>query len=312
MGTTIFLPTQRELKCTHQVKSTEVFKMSIEIIDGFKFLIGTKNSKKLVVESERLEEYIEYIESGKASDISINSFMGYKLPDISFINRIKDKIEGLHIPETKYDIQGINALHNLKTLGFADNGKDTIDLSNFPELTSLACDYSKRLIHLESCTKLIGLSLTGYKPTCRSLIESPELPNIERISLYKANIVTLNGIEKFQRLSELNLYGLSKLEKIESLIGLKESLAQIEIENCKKISDYYFLGELKNLHKLIISDSGQIENLSFIQKMTNLKFLSFVGTNILDGDISHCLHLDYVGFDDKRHYSHKMKQLKKK
>ncbi|HBG70028.1 MAG: hypothetical protein A2W93_07530 [Bacteroidetes bacterium GWF2_43_63] len=284
--------------------------MSVEIIDGFKFLIGTKNSKKLIIESERLEKCIEYIESGKISHISINSFMGYKLPDISFINRIKDKIEGLHIPETKYDIQEINSLHNLKKLGFADNGKNIIDLSNFPELTSLACDYSKRLIHLESCAKLMHLSLTGYKPSCRSLIELPELPNIEGISLYKSNIATLNGIEKFQRLSELELYGLSKLEKIESLISLKESLTQIEIENCKKISDYYFLGELKKLQTLRISDSGQIENLSFIRKMTNLKFLSFVGTNILDGDISHCLHLDYVGFDNKRHYSHKMKMLK--
>ena len=51
------------------------------------------------------------------------------------------------------------------------------------------------------------------------------------------------------------------------------------------------------------------DGISFIRKMKNLKFFSFVKTNIKDGDITPCLGLEYAGFDDKRHYSHRMKQV---
>jgi hypothetical protein len=46
-------------------------------------------------------------------------------------------------------------------------------------------------------------------------------------------------------------------------------------------------------------------------KMLNLEFISFVGTNILDGNLHWCKGIGYVGFENKRHYSHKFKDFKK-
>ena len=60
---------------------------------------------------------------------------------------------------------------------------------------------------------------------------------------------------------------------------------------------------------LIISNCGDISSLDFIESMNNLKFLSFVDTNIIDGDLTPCLRLEYVGTIDKRHYNLRASEL---
>jgi hypothetical protein len=93
------------------------------------------------------------------------------------------------------------------------------------------------------------------------------------------------------------------------LIPLSQSIETLFIESCKKITDYEILGNLKFLKKLRISDSGEIQSLSFIKQLKDLDFLSFWGTKVLDGDISHCEGIKFVGFDDKRHYNRKSKDF---
>ncbi len=51
----------------------------------------------------------------------------------------------------------------------------------------------------------------------------------------------------------------------------------------------------KNIKKMLILDCGSIQSLEFINKMTSLEFLSFGQTNILDGNLSYCKRLNYVG-----------------
>ena len=136
--------------------------MAVEVIDGFKFQKGIDGSKKLIIESSKLDACIKYVLDGKIKSITINCFQGYELPSIDFLIKLSDVLEGLHLPETKYNNQVINSLYNLKFLGFADNKKDVIDLSNFPKLESLACDYSPRLKGLKTCKKLKDLTLTGW------------------------------------------------------------------------------------------------------------------------------------------------------
>jgi protein phosphatase 1 regulatory subunit 7 len=46
--------------------------------------------------------------------------------------------------------------------------------------------------------------------------------------------------------------------------------------------------------------------------MPKLKQFMFVDTNIVDGDLSPCIGLEYSGFFDKKHYSHKFKELNDK
>ena len=60
----------------------------------------------------------------------------------------------------------------------------------------------------------------------------------------------------------------------------------------------------------MLSKCADIPSLAFIGKLQKLEFLSFVGTKILDGDLSFCERLEYTGFDNKKNYSHTMDEMK--
>ncbi|MFZ1807525.1 MAG: hypothetical protein WAU36_09900 [Cyclobacteriaceae bacterium] len=281
------------------------------IIDGFKFQEGTDGSRKLIIESSKLDACVKYVLDGKIKSITINCFQGYELTDINFLNKLSDVLEGLHLPETKFENQVINSLHKLKFLGFADNKKDIIDLSNFPNLESLACDYSSRLKGLETCKNLMDLILTGYKSKAKGLSEMPLFLNLRELFLFKTDITTLQGIERFSNLKKLEMFSASKLETIAALQALSNSIEEIQVEQCKKINDYETLGKVKSLKKIILSESGEIKSLAFVKELPRLEFISFWGTNVLDGNIKYCEGLSYVGFDNKKHYTHKSEQFKK-
>jgi len=282
-----------------------------EIIDGFKFQKGIDGSKKLIIESSKLDACIKYILEENIKTITINCFQGYDLLNIDFLSELSNVLEGLHLPETKFNNQVVNTLHNLRYLGFADNKKDVIDLSNFPKLESLACDYSSRLKGLGSCKKLKDLTLTGYKTKSNDLSELPLFLELRGLSLFKTDITTMQGIERFSNLKTLEIFSASKLETLAPLQALSNTIEEIQIEQCKKIKDFETLGKLHSLKKIILSESGELKTLAFVKELPLLEFISFWGTNVLDGNIKYCEGVNYVGFDNKKHYTHKSEQFKK-
>lgn len=277
--------------------------------EGHKILIGTDGTKFFIFDSNRIQEGIEYIKQHNLRYVDINSFLGYKATDISFLRELSDFVEGITVPETRYDISVLNELHRLVFLGFADDKKTIIDLSNFPNLSTLACEYSKRLLSLESCEQLQNLTLTGFKSRDKTLSEIPPLSSLKRLDLFVTNINSLIGIGNFPHLEELTLFKAPRLEDISALKDIKDTLTMIEFDSCRRIRNFDVLGDLTNLKKLIIGSSGSIPSLSFVTSLTNLEFLSFVGTNVLDGDLSPTIGLKYVGFENKRHYSHTFEEI---
>ncbi len=277
--------------------------------EGYKILIRTDGSKEFMIDSDRLELCIEYIKRMDIRLIGINSFLGYKKSEISFLSELTDFVEGIIIQENFLDISVLNSLHKLKTLGFGDNKKTIIDLSNFPELESLACDYSKRLLSLESCEQLRSLTLTGFKSSDQTLESIPRLTSLTTLDLFITNINSFVGIDRFPFLKELTLFRANRLEDISALKDVRNTLAMIEFDACKRIRSYEPLAEITNLKKLIISKSAPIASLSFVKSLPKLEFISFVGNNVVDGDLSPTIGIDYVGFDDRKHYTHRFDEV---
>jgi len=282
-----------------------------ETKEGFKIQVGSDGIEFLIIESSKLDACIKYVLDGNINAITINCFQGYELTEISFLNQLTNVLERLHIPETKFDIKGINSLHKLRFLGFSDNKKDIVDLINFPNLENLACDYSIRLKGLKYCKNLKFLSLTRYKTKRKDLSLLPLLPHLKELSLFVTDIDCLHGIEKYGTLKRLELFSATKLERIKDLETVSNSIEEIQIEQSKKIQDYEIIGNLHSLEKIILSNAGEIKTLSFLKTLPNLKFISFVNTNVLDGDLSFCEGIKYVGFINKRHYSHRFEQFNK-
>ncbi|MFZ1424778.1 MAG: hypothetical protein WAS55_13225 [Saprospiraceae bacterium] len=280
----------------------------MENINGLKIIKNTDGQEMLFINSNRLTDCIEYLYSNDLHYIVINSFQDYFANDIDFLLQLKDHIEGLSILDDKFNLNVVNQLHNLKYLGFPDNGKDIIDLSNFPKLEVAGITLSPRLKGLELCENLRSLTISKYKS--RDLSTLPSLLRLEHLSLIKPDILTIKGIEQFNFLKKIEIYGATKLEKIEMMTNLSFSIEEVQIEKCSQIKDYGSFDRMKQLKKLIILDSGQLESLSFVKNLPQLQFLSFYGTNVLDGKIEYCIGINYVGFDNKRHYTMKQEQFK--
>lgn len=280
--------------------------------DGLKFSRDHNLELALIIESDKIQQCKDYIISNPSVHIFINSFHGFTENNLENLEGIESILSGLYVVSDLDDIRFINQLHKLKYLAYSDNGKDTIDLSKLPELEMLACDYSDRLQGLNTCEKLKSLSLTNFKSKNEDIALLPPSKDLIELQLLTPKITSLTGIEQYKKLRKLDLYGARKLESISPLKGLSENLEEIEIQKCKTIKDFETLGEICALKKIMIGTSGNINSLSFITKLNNLEFLSFVETNVLDGNLSYCTGLKYVGFDDKRHYSHKMKDFPNK
>jgi hypothetical protein len=285
--------------------------MKRETKEGLKIFIGTNEFEALIIESDRLDRCIQYVLDGHASNIILNSFMGFTGKSIDFLQNLAPVLKGITILEPYFETSIINSLNQLEYIGLADNGKDILDLSNFPNLKTLAVDFGPRLKKLESCNNLESLTLSKFKCKTDDLEALPPLHKLEELTLLISPISSLKGIGRCVSIKKLKLYSLTKLISIEDLSGLAKTLESLEILSCKKIGDYESLRKVKSLKTIKLGDSGVIKSLRFLEELPNLEFFSFVGTNVLDGDLSYCKGIGYVGFDEKRHYNLKMKDFKK-
>jgi hypothetical protein len=267
---------------------------SFEVIDWEPYKI-------MSIDSRRIDECMRFYKKRKLDGVSISPHEGYKLKDLSFL---KDYpfIEGVVVAYGQnIDISGVHVLQGLKFISLGD-GKYAIDLSNFSNLEEIRVRCHQKLVLPKKSTRVKSLYLSRYSPTSKDFHELPRYVNLESLEVVLGSVQSLAGLERFKRLTSLDLHRLTKLERIGDLKSA--SLEFLHIEKCKKISDHSHVTNLENLRVLRFADCGSMPSLKFINRMPKLEELSFAKTNVEDGDLSPCLRLKWVGFLNKRHYSH--------
>ena len=267
----------------------------------------------LHIDSSRLDECLKYMHENNIKHIIINC-LSYKEKDISFLEDLKDYLEGLSIGPIcnyVYEYDVINKLHNLKIIGVEDNGKDVIDFSNFPDLEECREFYfNKRLINIESCKKLRYLRALKYKPKSGDFSELPFIPSLEVLKLLYLTPTSFKGIERFTHLKDIMLYRAHKLESLDDLLSLADVLEEFELNGKTKIFDYQALGKLRVIKRVFLNNVGDIKDLSFLETMPSLNHFVFSRSNVVDGDLSYCKKVNgWVAFTDKKHYSMTMEEL---
>jgi len=133
-------------------------------------------------------------------------------------------------------------------------------------------------------------SLTDFELLFSDILDCTGLPqSTSHLSLsYCRNLTSLNGLERVaSRLTYLNL------------------------DHCRKLSDYSSLTNCWKLHKLMILDCTKLENLSLIKDMKELEFFSFYGTEVMDNDLTPLFAIPVVGFKDKKTYNYKLSHFNK-
>ena len=244
-----------------------------------------EDGKWLHIDSSRLDECLKYMYEKNIKYINIVGGEGYcSNKEISFLNDLKDYLEGLSIDNYGYQYDVINKLHNLKIIGVEDNGKDIIDFSNFPDLEECREFYfNKRLINIESCKKLRYLRALKYKPNRGDFSELPFIPSLEVLKLLYLTPTSFKGIERFTHLKNIMLYRAHKLESLDDLVSLADVLEEFELNGKTKIFDYQALGKLRVIKRLFLSNVGDIKDLSFLETMPSLNHFVFSRSNVVDG-----------------------------
>lgn len=263
------------------------------------------------VKSKDLPFYIEEFKRRdvRTTGINVSTILGYELDNLDFLKKVSE-LEALIIQGVIQDVSTINILEHLKYLSLDEN-TDALDFANWKELSTFHGKWNNKFKNLDRCTELKTLWLWKYNPKSKSLDEVA-LPSLNELQIVTSAIASLEGIERAKKIKTLKLDSMSKLENITALSALHNKLERLELTSCKKITSYESLSGLHALKRLELMSCGELPSLKFMKGMDKLEFISFIDTNLVDGDISPVLdlpNLKYVGFNNKKHYSHKFEEI---
>jgi protein phosphatase 1 regulatory subunit 7 len=262
----------------------------------------------LYIDSDDLKGGLDVFREYELDGIAVSPLGEYKLPDVEFLREVPGLKAFLAAYAGKIDLSAVTACHSLESLTLHEN-KQPLDISNLRKLKYLSVDWHSALrLPQRECLKHLGeLDIDGYKG--RSLDAVPAYRNLRRLVLTNSPIRGLHGIENFLGLRRLRLVYCTKLKTIEGIEHLTD-LSELQIEVCRQVDNWSLLGACFNLRSLWMFDCGNIQNIAFVRQLPRLKDFRFMGTNVVDGDLSPCQGIKEVICDNKRHYSPTEKQLK--
>lgn len=183
-----------------------------------------------------------------------------------------------------------------------------VDYSKIKGLVDVGVS-AKEDLNYEKIETLRSLGVSDWKKKdLKTLFVSKQL---DTLSMIQCSMRSLDGIEQSDSMQCVYLSYNRSLRDISALKKVKKGLKALRIENCPKIEDFSVLSELENLELLELTGKNTLQTLSFIRKLKNLKTFTFT-MNVLDGDLTPCLDLNYVySAKNRKHYNLKDKDLPK-
>ncbi len=205
----------------------------------------------------------------------------------------------------------VESLSNLRGLKL-DAPKSGIDFRSFPQLEEFVGDWHRNNADIGNCGELRTLRAWGFRSTEPGLLALANCARLERLSLVRPGIESIDGVEALEDLRYLHLAYAPKIEDLTPLAAPTVDLRELSLTNLKRISDYAPLAAIRRLRRLKISKCAAMEDLAWTRGMDYLDFISFVETNVLSGDLSPLLSLPllrYAGAGNRRNYSHSDDEL---
>ncbi len=183
-------------------------------------------------------------------------------------------------------------LKQLEELGlhFYSDVKTIVDLEKIVSLKHFGFNYYKKYIkNLCSQTVLQTLSISDY--TEKDMRALSCLTSIKEFRTVGGKMKSLEGIQHLTNLEKLEISAHRSLTDISQIVAL-QNLKYLEINTCWKMADFSPIGKLKSLRKLRIIDCKNLESIEFVKELSNLEFLSTLGTTIInDYDTTPAAHV---------------------
>jgi len=281
--------------------------MAIQVIDGFRVNVS-EYGKLLIIESDRLDECIQYAKDNHIYRIGVSRYDDYKFDNVNFLKE-NNFFKEVTIGDGEIDISAIHYLKDLKFLSLS-SGKRPVDFTKFPHLTECSIDWNNKVTGLDVPNSIKRLTIWKFKPKSKDFGDLSGCNHVKHFHITESNVEVWDGIEKLQALEYLEAYYLRNITNVKGLEKLA-NLKTLILSNCPRLSNHEDdLKHLKQVEDLRLIDSANLKSLKFIKSLPRLKSIIFAGTNVVDGNITPTLELEYAAFDNKRHYSHKMKTYK--
>ena len=261
-----------------------------------------------------LEEHIALVNEYKLEKAQIVA------EDLSFITRCPTLKHLTVIPADntgdRFDFSPLYEMPEIKNLVcLTDHEEDEklfscVDYSRIKGLEELGLS-GRGHLNYNKLKTLKSLFLSKAKSKAGDLTDQFISPVLREITLMLCNIRSLKGIEQSSVMRRVSLSYNRILEDITPLRAVSETLEELAIENCPKITDFSILSELKNLRHLQLSGSNDLPSLSFLDGMKNLRTFSF-SMNVVDGNLEPCMRLPYASCGKgRKHYNLRDKDLPK-
>lgn len=274
------------------------------IKDGFSFFDGFFNEPVFNL-NDLDKNKIDYIITNRIKNVSIDN----SIFECDLLHKL-DFIEEVYV-SNNICLEGFYQLKKLKRIVInIENNKKSIDYSNFPNLEVLSIDWYSFFPDLSKNENLKELSVWKFKPKSKSLNELRLPEGLEKLHITESNILTLEGLQ-LSNLKEFEGHYCNSLESINGIENFSSSLKILILDYCRKLTQYNDLKNAKNLEKIILGSSGDIPSLDWLTKLKKVKHFSFWNTKLLDGDTSPCFGIDYVSFQNQKHYNHKAEEFSK-
>ena len=274
--------------------------------------IASPHGPLLRVSSKMIDKCIEYLSLNREVGVEISIGNGYYESDLSWLTHCP-WLTTLRLESARdFPAEDILVLRELRNLSFGNTGfADGFDYSRFPRLEYVEIRWGQAVARDIDCGRLNvpSLYLVNYRHKSRDFYPLSGMDKLREMVVHATNVVSTSGISRLTQIKKLWLMYPRKLVDIKE-IGECKSIEDLRIDDVKSVRNVTdVIQNLTNLVHLSISDISAIDSLRFVRKLPNLRTIAFVGTRVLDGDISPCLHLDHVGFTDRKGYSHTYREV---
>lgn len=207
--------------------------------------------KSIGIVTDRLEKCISKYQQENFNGIFGNPTFGFKNADFDFVKDFKD---AKFIWFWNINVNNVKGLYNLENAEyFGVMGKrPLIDFSHFPSLKNLLLEWHQKDKSLHTCENIEQFDLWHHKPKDKSFADFSFPRFAKKVSLNWTNVedlTTLNGLKGMREIS------IDRSRNLKSLRGLMyaDTIEELYIDTCSRLSDYTFILDFPNLHSAVVN-----------------------------------------------------------
>jgi Leucine-rich repeat (LRR) protein len=282
----------------------------IEQSDDYLIAKDERLGNILIVQSPWSNRYLDIVAEYDIRTIRLNELAGWPDSDISFLDKVPG-IQGLVVLSEKVtDVSPVFKLRKLKSLSLHCKAKVADDFAKLSNLRDVSLRWRNVYRSFHALDALERMNLTDFPDN--DLTNWKRNEHLIELLLESKSLERLVGIERFPKLSRLDLHKCRNLESLDA-ISSSTSIKQLSISRCSGVQDLSPVAHLSELRVLEIEDCQDIQSLTPIAACKNLERLQVAGnTTIIDGDFSRLFELrklKQVLIRNRKHYSHSDAEL---